>query len=171
MKITDPQVIQTGEKKLIEAVQQHLDIETVKTILMDRSAETLFESKGGQIVVHDSQIAFRLDFELKLNGSLLFDRQGNYIDDPSGSLTLSNPEPLENDTNRLSEAPENDITDQDDDENAEYSDLLLDDDAGESAQNFSAEDTEVPDSDDALDDDIDDILQESRDFWNQKKGS
>ena len=171
MKITDPQVIETGEKKLIEAVQQHLDLETVKTILMDRTAETVFESKGGQIVAHDNQIAFRLDFELKLNGSLLFDRQGNYIDDPSGSPTLSNSEPLGNDANPLSEAPKNDITDQDDDENAEYSDLLHDEDADESAQNFSAEDTDVPDSDDALDDDIDDILQESRDFWNQKKGS
>lgn len=171
MKITDPQVIQTGEKKLIDAVRQHLDLETVKTILMDRTAETLFESKGGQIVVHDNQIAFRLNFELKLNGSLLFDRQGNYIDDPSESSTLLNPETLENDTNRLSDSLENDLTDQDNDENAQQSDLLLDDDAGESAQNFSAEDTDVPGSDDALDDDIDDILQESREFWNQKKGS
>jgi len=171
MKITDPQVIETGEKKLIDAVQQHLDPETVKTILMDRMAQTLFASKGGQIVVHDNQIAFRLDFELTLTGSLLFDRQGNYIDDPSGSATVLNAKPLENDTNRRSDAVENDLTDQDDAENGSYSDLLLDEDTGESAQNFSAEDTDVPDSDDALDDDIDDILQESRDFWNQKKGS
>ncbi|MDZ7664530.1 MAG: hypothetical protein U5K27_04255 [Desulfotignum sp.] len=171
MKITDPQVIQTGEKKLIDAVQQHLDLETVKTILMDRMAETLFESKGGQIVVHDNQIAFRLNFELKLNGSLLFDRQGNYIDDPSGSSTLLNPETVENETNRLSDALENDLTDQDDDQNAQYSDLLDDDEESERAQNFSADDTGVPDPDDALDDDINDILQESREFWNQKKGS
>ncbi|MFN2435736.1 MAG: hypothetical protein ABR513_01445 [Desulfotignum sp.] len=171
MKITDPQVIQAGEKKLIDAVQQHLDLETVKTILMDRAAENLFESKGGQIVVHDNQIAFRLDFEFKLNGSLLFDRQGNYIDDPSESSTLLNPETVENDTNPLSDALENDLTDQDEDQNAQYSDLLDDDEESESAQNFSADDTGVPGSDDALDDDIDDILQESREFWNQKKGS
>ncbi|MEX1302128.1 MAG: hypothetical protein AB1Z16_08185 [Desulfotignum sp.] len=169
MKITDPQVIQTGEKKLIDAVQHHLDLETVKTILMDRMAKTSFESRGGQIVVHDNQIAFRLDFDLKLNGSLLFDRQGNYIDASLESSTLSNPETLENDTNRLSDSLENDLTDQDDDENEAYSDLLPDDDTAGEAQNFSAEDTEVPGSDDALDDDIDDILQESRDFWNQKK--
>jgi len=40
MKITDPGIIQTGEKKLIAAVLKHLDLETVKKILMDRVAET-----------------------------------------------------------------------------------------------------------------------------------
>jgi hypothetical protein len=83
MKITDPQVIQNGEKNLIAAVQKNLDLETVKLILKDRIADTSFLSKGGQIVVHDNQIAFRLDFDLNLSGSLLFDRQGNYIPEAS----------------------------------------------------------------------------------------
>jgi hypothetical protein len=139
MKITDPQIIQNGEKKLIAAVQEHLDLETVKTILMDRIAEIPFESKGGQIVVHDNQIAFRLDFDLKLNGSLLFDRQGNYIPAPPTSPSLFVDEPFNEDTNRISDSPENGLDDLD--------------------------------SDDTLDDDIDDILKESRDFWEKKKGS
>ena len=139
MKITDPQIIQNGEKKLIVAVQEHLDLETVKTILMDRIAEIPFESKGGQIVVHDNQIAFRLDFDLKLNGSLLFDRQGNYIPAPPASPSLFVDEPFNEDTNRISDSPENGLDDLD--------------------------------SDDTLDDDIDDILKESREFWEKKKGS
>ena len=85
MKITDPQVIKNGEKNLIAAVQKNLDLETVKLILKDRIADTSFLSKGGQIVVHDNQIAFRLDFDLNLSGCLLFDRQGNYIPDTSES--------------------------------------------------------------------------------------
>jgi hypothetical protein len=146
MKITDPQVIETGEKKLISAIHQHLDPETVKTILMDRMAESAFESRGGQIVVHDNQIAFRLDFDLKLSGSLLFDRQGNYIGDVSGP----------------SFEAENDPAEPFDKENGEYSDLLLDDefdDEKEDVREFSPEDT----------DDIDDILNESQEFWNRKK--
>jgi hypothetical protein len=171
MKITDPQIIQTEEKKLIVALQQHLDHETVKTVLMDRIAETVFEPKEGQIVVHDNQIAFRLDFDLKFNGSLLFDRQGNYIADPPGSPSLLNPAAFENDTTRLSESPENELEDLSDDENQKYPDLLPDDETDENAGNVSAEDSDTLDDKDVLDDDIDDILNESREFWNQKKGS
>lgn len=92
MKITDPEIIQTGEKKIIAEVQKHLDLAAVKKILTDRMVDSSVVSRGGQIVVHDNQIAFRLDFDLKLSGSLLFDRQGNVISDPAASdETLSAP--------------------------------------------------------------------------------
>ena len=153
MKITDPQIIQNGEKKLIDAVQEHLDLETVKTILMDRIAEIPFESKGGEIVVHDNQIAFRLDFDLKLNGSLLFDREGNYIPAPQAPPSLFVDESFDEDTNRFSDSSENSLDDLDSDDTVD--DDTVDDDT----------------VDDTLDDDIDDILKESRDFWEKKKGS
>jgi len=154
MKITDPQVIETGEQKLISAIHRHLDPETVKTILMERMAETALESRGGQIVVHDNQIAFRLDFDLRLLGSLLFDRQGNYIADAPGP-------PLEDGEDRFDPSEEKDPA-KPFEENGAYSDLLLDDDfdeENEGARDFSAEDA----------DEIDDILNESREFWNRKK--
>ena len=157
MKITDPQVIETGEQKLISAIHRHLDPETVKTFLMDRMAETAFESRGGQIVVHDNQIAFRLDFDLRLSGSLLFDRQGNYIANASGPS-------FEHSADRFDPSAENDPAEALDEENGGYSDLLPDDDfdeENEGAREFSAEDT----------DEIDDILNESREFWNRKKES
>jgi len=80
MKITDPQVIEDGEKDLINAVQEDLDLDAVKQILKDRMGASTLSSKGGQIVVHNNKIAFRLDFDINLSGSLLFDREGNYID-------------------------------------------------------------------------------------------
>jgi hypothetical protein len=80
MKITDPQVIEDGEKDLITAVQEDLDLDAVKQILKDRMGASTLSSRGGEIVVHNNQIAFRLDFDIKLSGSLLFDRKGNYID-------------------------------------------------------------------------------------------
>ncbi|MCG8619193.1 MAG: hypothetical protein MI802_23475 [Desulfobacterales bacterium] len=85
MKITDPEVIKNGEKDLIDAVQDDLDQEAVREILKERLAVAKMASKGGQIVVHENQIAFRLDFEVNLSGSLLFDRDGNFIDDRSAS--------------------------------------------------------------------------------------
>ncbi|MCP4718620.1 MAG: hypothetical protein GY860_04105, partial [Desulfobacteraceae bacterium] len=82
MKITDPQVIEEGEKDLIEAVREDLDLDAVRQILKERMAVSALSSRGGQIVVHNNKIAFRLDFDINLSGSLLFDRDGNYIDDP-----------------------------------------------------------------------------------------
>jgi|GEM_PF-647207 len=80
MKITDPQVIRQGEKDLIDSVQEDLDLDAVRAILKERMSVASLSSKGGQIVVHDNKIAFRLDFEINLSGSLLFDREGNFID-------------------------------------------------------------------------------------------
>ena len=86
MKITDPEVIKSGEKDLIESVQEDLDLGAVREILKERMAVAALASKGGQIVVHNNEIAFRLDFEVSLSGSLLFDREGNLLDE-------SDPEP------------------------------------------------------------------------------
>ena len=167
MKITDPGIIQTGEKKLIAAVQKHLDLETVKKILMDRMAETSFASKGGQIVVHDNQIAFQLDFDLKLSGSLLFDRQGNFIPDASAS----------HETMAASSMSEQKAMDNLDDDKDDLDLLPDDDDLEEPALSDEPDaaldnlDEDDLDEDAILDDDIDDILKESREFWEQKKGS
>ncbi len=165
MKITDPGIIQTEEKKLIAAVQKHLDLGTVKKILMDRMAESSFASKGGQIVVHDNQIAFQLDFDLKLSGSLLFDRQGNIIPD------TSKPE----ETIPASSASEQKTMDDLNDDEDDLALLPDDDDLEEPTLSDEPEaamddlDEDDLDEDDILDDDIDDILKESREFWDQKK--
>ncbi|WP_022668029.1 hypothetical protein [Desulfospira joergensenii] len=79
MKITDPDVIKSGEKDLIDAVKEDLDLDAVKDIIKNRLTARSLSSKGGQIVVHDNQVAFRLDFDVHLSGSLLFDREGNHI--------------------------------------------------------------------------------------------
>lgn len=79
MKITSPDVIKNGEKDLIQAVRDDLDPETVKQIIKDRMSVKSLVSRGGEIIVHNREIAFRLDFSLEIEGSIMFDRQGNYI--------------------------------------------------------------------------------------------
>lgn len=255
MKITDPQVIEDGEKDLIEAVREDLDLDAVRQILKERMAVSALSSKGGQIVVHNNKIAFRLDFDINLSGSLLFDREGNYIvesekdtlapemeldgfdtqvgqeypfsdgialvetglneieldehdidpqeltemsinlpeydleEEPESKAGLSDPDdldinPLDFETDTLlSEEPDlltgkpevaaesNDFTSEDleleglDDEGLEDEDLELD--------GLDLEDHEENDllQEERLDDDINDILKESREFWEQKKDS
>jgi len=86
MKITDPDIIKNGEKDLIEAVKDDLDLDTVKEILKKRMEAAKLSSKGGEIIVHNNEIAYRLDFDIHLSGSLMFDRQGNYISESDQTL-------------------------------------------------------------------------------------
>ncbi len=203
MKITDPEVIKTGEQDLIASIQEDLDPETVRTILQKRLSAAAMDPRGGRIVVHENEIAFQLDFELRLSGSLIFDRNGNLIDDalpteqdtrpaietteieemPAPSSTPVDSPALKSDEKEIDDtapiapakiepAPANERmdplesdTDQTTDLAAELAAESLSDDPME--DNGSEDDLEGGD----LDDDINDLLQESRDFWAQKKKS
>ena len=216
MKITDPQVIKNGENDLIASVQKSLDQDSIKKIITDQMAGTTLVAKGGQIVVHDNQVAFRMDFDLQVSGSLLFDRQGNYIfDGPKPQTThndsdadlealqsndldaeqLDTAEDLartdldqetKNDSedvpltepdphlpNAPLEAPEDNDPDSPD---LDTADLTGEDLTGETLDeddlefgSLDLEENNDADQDDMLDEDINDILQESREFWEQKK--
>jgi hypothetical protein len=205
MKITDPQVIKNGENDLIASVQKNLDQEIIKKIIADQMARTALVSKGGQIVVHDNQVAFRMDFDLQLSGSLLFDRQGNYIADVpeprtdskdsesvTASLETQDPEQLQPDAEEdlaradLDREPEeesdsssleavetemDDALDDLDDTDTGDTDFSRDDLDDDSLEFGSLDLEEGRDETDMLDDNIDDILKESREFWEEKKGS
>jgi hypothetical protein len=222
MKITDPQVIENGEKDLITAVQEDLDLDAVKQILKDRMGASTLSSKGGQIVVHNNEIAFRLDFDINLSGSLLFDRKGNYIDtgeeelleparDPEMALEEFDAQdaltdkgtneppydgiPLvetgldETDPDEIDTA-EPDLSDQNLEDNLsiglpeydledepEYKMELTDQEEvdTQNLENESLEGNDFADEavlqEEMLDDDINGILKESREFWEQKKDS
>lgn len=197
MKITDPEVIRNGEKDLIASVQEDLDPDTVREILKERMAVAALSSKGGQIVVHNNDIAFRLDFQINLSGSLLFDRQGNLLDDlPEDSSVDEEFEPdMDLDDSGSDDgleglediAPALHLTaDPDDELDAPPTDDLsidlpeydLDEDLDSDLEALIGEnepDDDIPHETEAgpkdLDDDIDDILKESREFWEQKEDS
>ena len=81
MKLTDPDVIKDGEKDLINAIEEDLDLDSINEIIKDKLKVKNLESKGGKIIVHNNKIAFKIDFELSMDGSVMFDRDGNYIPD------------------------------------------------------------------------------------------
>lgn len=232
MRITDPQVIQDGEQDLIASVQRDLDLEAVKDLLKKRLTASELSPKGGRIVVHNNDVAFRLDYEINLNGSLLFDREGNLLEDEEGNeqeqdlqnkdeaAALGLDENLSIDLpdydDALNEASE-EIPQQasesedmpDDIQNAEAEfeiqdpgdDTEFDEDETDSIDSDESDSIEAEDEDDLIDDlpkadenlsvdkltdldldneddktdedigdgDIDDILQENRDFWEKKK--
>ncbi len=225
MKITDPDIIKNGEKELIEAVKDDLDLQAVREILEKRMAASSLTPSGGEIVVHNNEIAFRVNFDVRLSGSLMFDRQGNYIpesvDEPSddtgmdmevdmGDLDIHEtleeigPESDPDDEALTNQDDFDDSTDPDmeeEDLNISLPDYDLDDAEGKVEEGLGEEmllDDELPSTDleeeeyeedilaqdssedigesdlleaeeDLVDNDIGDILKESRDFWEQKK--
>ncbi|MDA3915434.1 MAG: hypothetical protein PF690_00470 [Deltaproteobacteria bacterium] len=182
MKITDPDVIKNGEKDLIQAVKDDLDLDIIKRIMQNKMNAESISSKGGEIVVHNNKIAFRLDFSIEISGSLMFDRQGNYISEPDGEDVL----PIDDfDTFTDEPDPETDLepdleADLEPDLEAKIEDdLYLKPEMGTSSDYESETElkgepeSEISENDDIQDDivdeEIDDILKESRDFWENKK--
>lgn len=227
MRITDPQVILNGEKDLIASVQKDLDLDAVRDLFKERLTVRALSPKGGRIVVHDNDVAFRLDYEINLNGSLFFDRNGNLLEDSES--TAPKQDPQDEDEAPASELDDNlsinfpdydDALDKepgeaqgevlesenlpDDFQNAEPgleiedledesavdlddSDILEADDGDELIDDLSKEDDiedlsvgeltdidledgdkETKEAGQDIDEDISDILQESRNFWEKK---
>ena len=228
MKITDPQVILNGEKDLIASVQKDMDLDAVRDLFKERLTASALSPKGGRIVVHDNDVAFRLDYEINLNGSLLFDRNGNLLEDSQSSTPkqdpqdedevpvsdlddnlsinlpdyddaldkepgeaqaeLLEPEDLPDDFQdaepglEIEDLEDESAVDQDDSDllEAENGDELMDDLSKEDdIEDFSVGeltdidledgDKETKEDGQDIDDDISNILQESRNFWEKKK--
>jgi len=178
MKITDPDVIKNGEKDLIQAVKDDLDLDTIKKIMQNKINAESLSSKGGEIVVHNNEIAFRLDFNIKISGSLIFDRQGNYIPESDEEDVL----PIDDlDTFTDEPDPETDLEpDLETDSKAKIEDdLYLKPEMGTSSDYESETDlkgepeSEISENDDIqdniVDEDINDILKENSDFRETKK--
>ncbi len=174
MKITDPNVIKNGEKDLIQAVKDDLDLDIIKKIMQNKVNAESISSKGGEIVVHNNEIAFRLDFSIEISSSLMFDRQGNYISesDEEDALPIDDLDPFTDEPD-----PETDL--EQGSESKIEDDLYLKPEIEISSD--SEPETELgpePDSeisenddiqDDIVDEDINDILKESRELWENKK--
>lgn len=82
MKITDAEVIKTGEQELIDGITADLDWGAIEVLFKKEHGLGIDEDveyKRGDIVVHNGQIAYQLNFEVKVTISVLLDREGNYI--------------------------------------------------------------------------------------------
>ena len=82
MKITDMEVIKSGEQELMDAITADLDWGAIEGIFQEEHGlgiDEEVEYKKGDMVVHEGNIVYQLDFEVKVPISVLLDRNGNYI--------------------------------------------------------------------------------------------
>ena len=91
MRITDAAVIKDGEKELIDSLIGDLDWAAVEDIFKEKHRLDIHddvEYKQGDIIVHNNDVAYKLDFDVKVTLSILFDRSGNSVSiKTSGDLT------------------------------------------------------------------------------------
>ena len=178
MKITDPEIIRTGERDLIDAVKEDLDWQAIGEIIKAKIDLSSVDSTGGEIIVHDNQVAFRVDLVVKMDLSLMFDRDGNLIPDRGGEDQAPElPEP------ELAEpgSPVLDVMPVPEENQTPEALTVIDSSPAAGDETPKDPDLELPELDlddldlagdevsEALDDDIDEILKESRDFWENKK--
>ncbi len=82
MKISDHEVIQAGEQELIDAITADLDWGAIEKVFKEKhnlGIEEDVEYKKGDIVVHNNQVAYKLEFNVNVVLSVLLDREGKYI--------------------------------------------------------------------------------------------
>jgi len=82
VKITNSDLIKSGERELIDTIIGDLDWGIIKKIVKDHhklSIEDDVAYRQGDIIVQDGKVAYQLDFEVKMRLSVVFDRDGNYL--------------------------------------------------------------------------------------------
>jgi hypothetical protein len=93
MKITNAEVIKNGERELIDAITADLDWGAIEDIFLKEhnlGIEEDIEYKKGDIIAFNDQIAYKLEFDVKVNLSVLLDREGEYISVNISGKTESN---------------------------------------------------------------------------------
>jgi hypothetical protein len=146
VKITNSDIIKSGERELIDSIIGDLDWDAIEEIVKNRHKLKIqddVEYRQGDIVVHNNQVAYKLDFDVKMTLSVVFDRDGNYL-----SLVTSDDIEEEKITEKPS-APEETSDDTENIESAEESLVAADESTdaaeSESSESFSSEDTPAVD--------------------------
>ncbi len=81
-KIANPDIISTAKQELIDRIKQAIDIQGVRRILEFQHNMEIGENievSGGDVMVYNNQLVYRMDFEVLFSLSVLFDNEGNYI--------------------------------------------------------------------------------------------
>ena len=83
MKLTTPESIQENEKDFIDTINAELDWDAIERLLFEKHGFTLQDEvdyRNGDLVVHEDQIAYKFDFEIKVPLSVIFNRMGECIE-------------------------------------------------------------------------------------------
>ncbi len=159
MKIAEPDNIKAGEQELINSIMEQLNSEIIESIASGRLAVNNLEFRNGDMIIHKNRIVYKMEFETSVSISVLFDREGNLIDENEDSIE-GEPIVAEDISDDVLEAAEPDIEESQIEENFD-TDIDID-----ALQEEVLADIEEPEVDD--DNEIESVLAKTRDFWLQQ---
>jgi len=82
MKITNAEVIKSGERDLIDSITADLDWGAIEDVFLTEhhlGIDEDIEYKRGDIIAYNNQVAYKLEFTVKVNLSVLINRDGEYL--------------------------------------------------------------------------------------------
>jgi hypothetical protein len=82
LKLTNPESIQESEKEFIDTINAELDWDTIEQMLLDKhnfAVQDDIEYKDGNLIVHNNEIAYKFEFEIKVPLSVIFNRNGECL--------------------------------------------------------------------------------------------
>ncbi|SLM30134.1 conserved hypothetical protein [Desulfamplus magnetovallimortis] len=82
MKIVNSDTIESSEKEFIDTINAELDWVSIEKMILEKHKLKLQDEvlyKQGDIVIHNNQIAYRLDFDIIVSLSLTFNRDGECL--------------------------------------------------------------------------------------------
>jgi len=96
MKITDSKVMQSGEKAFFNAVKDHLDWNAIREVVTKKMKQCAIESKGGELIFHENNVAFKINLHCAMDVSITVDRNGNLIsgEEPLVDLSMTEAPPV-----------------------------------------------------------------------------
>ena len=112
MKLTNPETIQESEKEFIDAINAELDWDSIEKLLLEKhkfAIQDEVDYKEGNLIVHDNQIAYKFDFEIKVPLSVIFNRQGECLE-----ISTQREDVEEGETNSFEEEDIEDIIEEND---------------------------------------------------------
>ena len=134
MKLTSQDNIAESEKEFIDTINAELDWEAIEKMLLEKHQFTLQEEidyKDGDLIVHNDDIAYKFNFEIKVPLSVIFDREGECLE----ISTMR--DDFESETETLSDDEEKALTFEDNDEIIPDDNLSPEDKVGQMSSNIA----------------------------------
>ncbi len=96
-KVANAELIIKAKEELIDKIKNAIDLTCIKQILENQHNMDIGENievSGGDAIIHNGRIVYKMDFEVLFSLSVLFDGDGNYI--PPDDMPEENIEELGN---------------------------------------------------------------------------
>ncbi len=159
MNVISPESLKQCEEELIETIKDEINFKDLSEILKSRLNEAKLECTDGDIIVHENKVAYKLNLQINISSEVLLDREGNLLSSPD-SEELS--EGLSDDSEKL-EVLEEEIA-----ETSPVEPPSEEMDISEMVNKGNDEDMSDDNKPLNHESNVDDILEDNREFWKEK---